>query len=155
MRAVLVVMLSVCVGAGAVLSATASAKPVSALFYTPGDIVACGMSDGWPTPDGDSVVCSYGALRGPAYAQLTADGKVAICTPRHHPMTPPGGNCLYFGSVLKNALHYPAGKTVNVGRFQCKVRAAGVQCTVRSTGQGFSITNHTAVRVGPIKHQRD
>lgn len=154
MRAVLVVMLSVCVGAGAVLSATASAKPVSALFYTPGDIVACGMSDGWPTPDGDSVVCSYGALRGPAYAQLTADGKVAICTPQHHPMTPPGGNCLYFGSVLKNALHYPAGKTVNVGRFQCKVHAAGVQCTVRSKGQGFSITNHTAVRVGPIKHQR-
>lgn len=39
-------------------------------------------------------------------------------------------NCLYFASVIKNAVHNPAGKTVNVGPFQCKVRVAGVQCSV-------------------------
>jgi hypothetical protein len=153
-RAMLGAMLSVLVVVGAGLSPTASAKPVGDLFYTPGGIVACAMGDGAPDPAADQVTCSYGAPRGAAYAQLTADGKVAICTPAHHPMTPPGGNCLYFGSVLKNAVHYPAGKTVNVGRFQCKVLAVGVQCTVRSTGKGFRITRHTAVRIGPSAQQR-
>jgi hypothetical protein len=143
------VQLSVFVMAGAVFIAPATAKPVGALFETPGGVVACGIGAAAPDPAGDQVTCAYGVPGGPAYAQLTGEGKVAICTPQHHPMVPAGGSCLYFGSVLKNAVHYPAGKTVNVGPFQCKVRVAGVQCTVKSTGQGFRITNHTAVRIGP------
>lgn len=154
MRAMFGALLTVLVVAGALLSATANAKSVGALFYTPGGIVACAMGDGAPDPASDQVTCSYGAPGGAAYAQLSANGKVAICTPAHHPMTLPGGDCLYFGSVLKNALHYPAGKAVNVGRFRCKVLAAGVQCTVRSTGQGFRIIRHTAVRIGPSAQPR-
>lgn len=127
---------------------SAIAKPVGALFVTPGNAVACGMSDRQPADASDHVVCSYAAPRGAAYAQLTADGHVAICTPEH-PVGPTGSDCLYFGSILKSASRYPAGKSVNVGRFRCKVFATGVQCTVKATGRGFRITRHTATRIGP------
>ena len=122
------------------------------MFYTPGDLVACGVGDEVPPTGSGSVVCSYGSPSGLGYVQLTPDGHVAICTPAH-PLGQPGSGCMYFGSVLAHALHYPAGKIVNVGRFRCTVLPTGVQCTVRAIGRGFRITGHSAVRIGPTKHQ--
>jgi hypothetical protein len=53
------------------------------------------------------------------------------------------------GDFGEHTPHYGAGKSVTVGRFRCQVLAAGVRCTVTTTGKGFLISKTETKRVGP------
>jgi hypothetical protein len=125
--------------------ATDSAVPVVASFIAEGrDLfpVVCVMFS-WPGHPQDRVGC----VGHPGYrAQVLRTGHVDVCTP-NEPM------CRVEFNERPTTARYGPGKVVDVGPYRCEVLNVAVRCLVRSTGSGFRINNHEAVRVaaGPPK----
>jgi hypothetical protein len=125
--------------------ATDSAVPVAASFIAEGpDLfpVVCVMFS-WPGHPQDRVGCvaHLGYV-----AQVLRTGHVDLCTP-NQPM------CRVEFNERPTTARYGPGKVVDVGPYRCEVLKVAVRCLVRSTGSGFRINNHEAVRVaaGPPK----
>ncbi|HEX5926406.1 MAG TPA: hypothetical protein VFY45_21420 [Baekduia sp.] len=76
-------------------------------------------------------------------ATLKPSGAVTICVLRGNT------NSCGQGDFGEHTPHYGGGKNVTVGRFRCHVSAAGVRCTVATTGKGFLISKTETKRVGP------
>jgi hypothetical protein len=76
-------------------------------------------------------------------ATLKPSGAVTIC------VLPSSANSCGQGDFGEHTPHYGVGKNVTVGRFRCQVLAAGVRCTMTTTGKGFLISKTDIKRVGP------
>jgi hypothetical protein len=120
--------------------ATDSAVSVTESFIAEGPdlfTVVCVMFS-WPGHPQDHVGCvaHLGYV-----AQVLRNGHVDLCTP-NQPM------CHVEFKERPTTTRYGPGKVANVGPYRCEVLKVAVRCLVRSTGSGFRINNHEAVRIG-------
>jgi hypothetical protein len=77
-------------------------------------------------------------------AKLQSDGQVTSCTEYYAKEVI---SC--FAGNLGDPIPYLSpGQQTTVGPFTCKVRTAGVECTVTATGKGFLITPESVTKVG-------
>jgi hypothetical protein len=135
----------------AAVPAGAGAVQGAAEFYARGPsgkaTVSCAIYDGYAGET--EALCEHISGRAQSKATLSADGSVVLCRTGSV-----ASNRCELGNVGENARTYGIGKTVTVGQFACTVQAAGVRCTVTSSGKGFLLGPRRLQAVGGASVRR-
>jgi hypothetical protein len=115
-------------------------KLLEAHFSAPGRQIGCDVYDNPPSQQGRSDVFCSSSVGFRTSALLDDDSKVTVCKGAKQ------GDCIGTPGYGSKVLGY--GKQISVGRFNCKVSQAGVECIVTATGKGFLI-NATSAKAVP------
>lgn len=123
-----------------------SAKPArlrAAEFFarSPYGIISCAVYDGYGGPP--VAFCESVGPHGESKTTLNASGEVLTCSSRSTRKDSCG-----LGNAGTRTPTYKPGHKVTVGRFRCVVVSKGVECSVRTTHEGFLFNPRKTVSVG-------